>query len=81
MPAAQIAVVVRHTKQIVHIAVGRSAADRLTAVVVERRGQEGRQVEARERILHLRLELWIRPSLVSTRDLLRLHKELSLPCR
>ena len=59
MPAAQIAVMIRHTKQIVHIAVGRSVADRLTAVVVERRGQEGGQVEASERILHLRLELRI----------------------
>ena len=59
VPAAQIAVVVCHTKQIVHIAVGRSAANRLTAVVVKRRGQEGRQVEASERVLHLRLELQI----------------------
>lgn len=59
MPAAQIAVVVCHAKQVVHIAVGRSAADRLATVVVERRGQEGRQVEAGERVLHLRLELRI----------------------
>jgi hypothetical protein len=59
VPAAQIAVMIRHAKQVVHIAVGWSASNRLTAVVVERRGQEGRQVEAGERILHLRLELRI----------------------
>lgn len=80
VPAAQIAVMICHAKQVVDIAVGRSAADRLTTIVVERRGQEGRQVEADERILHLRLELRI-GHLSSAREVYFGYRGLDSPCR
>lgn len=57
MATAKVAVVVRHAEEIVDVAIRRARVDGLAHLVNERRRQEGVQVEAGERVLHLRLEL------------------------
>lgn len=55
--AAQVAIMVRHSEEVIHVPVRRSSADRLPALVEEGRRDETGQVETGQRVLHLRLEL------------------------
>lgn len=55
--AAEVAIVVRHTKEIVYVALGRPRVHRLSVLVRERWREEGGKVEPSQGILHLRLDL------------------------